>query len=84
MLNKGAPKLVKRFIKGELTLGEAHEINSASGNLNEVVNKFRRFRKFISEKDQRQAIVQSDKNLRKKIDFELNKIVKLCKDLISK
>ena len=82
LFNKAPQKLINKYIKGQVSLDEAHEMNQAGGNLDELYIKIKKFRTFINESSNRDSIITAEPGLKKKLTFELRKIYKYCNNLI--
>ena len=80
----GPAKNLKRFVEGKLTFEEAHEIAIDAGGENPDYKKLFKFRQWLAPEDTEKDLLGTQKNVRDKIEFELDKIAKRTRQLHSR
>lgn len=69
-----APKILKKFAKGDIDFGEAYTDAQYAGGDSVELSKVKRFRSWICKPDVLDEMVDHNLDVRQKIDFELKKI----------
>lgn len=74
--SKPAKKVLARYIEGKETLNAAYEELKDSGQINDILQKFNRFKEYISDTDLDEKIGSSQKELQDKLAYEIKGILK--------
>lgn len=74
--SKPAKKVLARYVEGKETLNAAYEELKDSGQINDILQKFNRFKEFISDTDLDEKIGSSQKELQDKLAYEIKGILK--------
>ena len=69
-----APKILKKFVKGNLDIGDAYADARHAGGDSVELSRVKRFRSWICEPDVLDEMAGHNPGVRQKIDFELKKI----------
>lgn len=74
--SKPAKKVLARYVEGKETLNAAYEELKDSGQINDILQKFNRFKEYISDTDLDEKIGSSQKELQDKLAYEIKGILK--------
>ena len=74
--SKPAKKVLARYVEGKETLNAAYEELKDSGQINDILQKFNRFKDYISDTDLDEKIGSSQKELQDKLAYEIKGILK--------
>ena len=78
----GPPKNLKRFVEGKITFDDAYHNAMDAGGANAEYKRLHNFRQWLARTDTEKDLVETkEKNIRDKIEFELDKIEKRSKQL---
>jgi hypothetical protein len=77
----GNPKILRRYMAGTYSFGDAHEEAVTAGGDNHALNKLRRFRKWLVEITTEDDLLEAPKAIRDSMQFELKEIEKKTKKL---
>jgi len=69
-------KILKRYIDGKITFSEAHEDTVVVGGENVALKKLRKFREWLALSDTEDDFMESNKQIRDKMLFEIKEISK--------
>jgi len=69
-----APKILKKFARGDIDVGEAFADARHAGGDSVELSKVKRFRTWLCESDTLDEMAEHNPGVRQKIDFELKKI----------
>ncbi len=72
---------MKRFVEGKLNFEEAYENAVDAGGENPDYRRLYKFRQWLAQEDTHNDLLDTAKNVREKIEFELEKIAKRAKQL---
>ena len=74
--SKPAKKVLARYVEGKETLNAAYEELKDSGQINDILQKFNRFKEYINDTDLDEKISSSQKELQDKLAYEIKGIIK--------
>lgn len=74
--SKPAKKVLARYVEGKETLNAAYEELKDSGQINDILQKFTRFKEYINDTDLDEKIGSSQKELQDKLAYEIKGIIK--------
>ena len=74
--SKPARKALARYAEGKETLNAAYEELKDSGQINDILQKFTRFKEYINDTDLDEKIGASQKELQDKLAYEIKGIIK--------
>ena len=70
------PRFLKRFCEGKLTFAEAVERAEDAGGDNGDLQRIKKFSKWLAGSDTESDLIDNEKNIRDKIEYELTQIEK--------
>ena len=82
--SKAGKKALAQYREGKVSLEEAYESVKESGVLDEDLQRIRRFKEFINDPDLEDKFDDINDDLKNKINFEINAIMKRLKAIQSK
>jgi len=77
----GQPKILKRYMSGAYDISEAHAHAVTAGGEHHVLNRLKRFRKWLVESDTQDDLLEAPKAIRDSMQYELKEIEKRAKKL---
>jgi hypothetical protein len=77
----GSAKIIKRFIDGKVGFADAYEIAVDAGGENFALRKIKKFREWLAQADIEDDIMESNKQVRDNILFQLREVEKRAKKL---
>lgn len=77
----GSAKIIKRFIDGKVSFADAYEIAVDAGGENFVLRRIKKFREWLAQADIEDDIMESNKQVRDNILFQVKEIEKRTKKL---
>lgn len=82
--SKAGKKALAQYREGKVSLEKAYESVKESGVLDEDLQRMRRFKEFINDPDLEDKFDDINDDIKKKINFEINAILKRLKAIQSK
>lgn len=82
--SKAGKKALTQYREGKVSLEKAYESVKESGVLDEDLQRMRRFKEFINDPDLEDKFDDINDDIKKKINFEINAILKRLKAIQSK
>lgn len=73
----GPPKVVAKFVGGEISFDDACERIDDSGNSDNTYRKLSKFRSWLASNEAQEAILNAPDNVQKKVSFEVAKLATL-------
>ena len=77
-------RVLKKFLTAKLTFDEAHEQAVAGGSADALLARVTKFRSWIAQNDNQDALVNSHKQILDKVKFEVNRLQKILSSLEKK
>lgn len=77
----GSSKYLKRFVDGGITFDDAYEAAVGAGGENPALTKLKRFRAWLAAIPTEEDLLEPNKTVRDKMEFELKEIEKLARKL---
>jgi hypothetical protein len=79
--SRAAPTGAKRYIEGKVTFGEAYEDAVDAGGENYALKRLRRFREWLVASETEDDLLDSPKQVRDRMLFEIREIEKKTRKL---
>jgi len=77
----GPAKVLKRFVNGTASFEDAYEAAVDAGGEHYALNKLRRFRQWLAQSDTEDDLLEANKQVTDKMEFEMKEIEKRVKKL---